>query len=291
MIKSMTGYGKAVAETAQKKITVEIKSLNSRQFDLNTKVPWLYKEKELEIRNMISKLLDRGKIDFSIYFDMLEDEGIPVINNTIVKSYFRQLRELASELDVNIDDQIMPIIMRLPDSLKTEKAELSEEEWNLVRERIIESVNTLDLYRTTEGKSIEDDLRKRISGILECLSEIETFEPGRIEKVREKLYSILCDNKGAETIDMNRFEQELIFYLERYDINEEKVRLKKHCEYFLETVESPAPNGKVLGFIAQEIGREINTLGSKANDASIQKLVVMMKDELEKIKEQTNNIL
>lgn len=291
MIKSMTGYGKAVAETAQKKITVEIKSLNSKQFDLNTKVPWLYKEKELEIRNMISQLLDRGKIDFSIYFDMLEDEGIPVINKTVVKSYFRQLREMASELDVNVDDQIMPIIMRFPDSLKTEKPELSEDEWNLVRERIIESVNTLDLYRSTEGKSIEDDLKKRISGILECLSEVETFEPGRIEKVREKLFSILCDNKSAENIDNNRFEQELIFYLERYDINEEKVRLKKHCEYFLETVESPAPNGKVLGFIAQEIGREINTLGSKANDASIQKLVVMMKDELEKIKEQTNNIL
>ncbi len=287
----MTGYGKAVAETAQKKITVEIKSLNSKQFDLNTKVPWLYKEKELEIRNMISQLLDRGKIDFSIYFDMLEDEGIPVINKTVVKSYFRQLREMASELDVNVDDQIMPIIMRFPDSLKTEKPELSEDEWNLVRERIIESVNTLDLYRSTEGKSIEDDLKKRISGILECLSEVETFEPGRIEKVREKLFSILCDNKSAENIDNNRFEQELIFYLERYDINEEKVRLKKHCEYFLETVESPAPNGKVLGFIAQEIGREINTLGSKANDASIQKLVVMMKDELEKIKEQTNNIL
>lgn len=291
MIKSMTGYGKAVAETAQKKITVEIKSLNSKQFDLNTKVPWLYKEKELEIRNMISQLLDRGKIDFSIYFDMLEDEGIPVINKTVVKSYFRQLREMASELDVNVDDQIMPIIMRFPDSLKTEKPELSEDEWNLVRERIIESVNTLDLYRSTEGKSIEDDLRKRISGILECLAEVETFEPGRIEKVREKLFSILCDNKSAENIDNNRFEQELIFYLERYDINEEKVRLKKHCEYFLETVESPAPNGKVLGFIAQEIGREINTLGSKANDASIQKLVVRMKDELEKIKEQTNNIL
>ncbi len=291
MIKSMTGYGKSIAETPQKKITVEIKSLNSKQFDLNTKVPWLYKEKEPEIRNMISQLLDRGKIDFSIYFDILEDEGIPVINKTIVKSYFRQLRELASELDVNIDDQIMPIIMRLPDSLKTEKLELPEDEWNLVKERINESVNVLDQYRAEEGKSIEEDLRKRITGILASLAEVETYEPGRIEKVREKLYAILTGASGTENIDRNRFEQELIFYLEKYDINEEKVRLKKHCEYFLETVETPAPNGKVLSFIAQEIGREINTLGSKANDASIQKLVVRMKDELEKIKEQTNNIL
>lgn len=291
MIKSMTGYGKSIAETPQKKITVEIRSLNSKQLDLNTKVPWLYKEKELEIRNILSQLLERGKIDFSIYFDILEDEGIPVINKTIVKSYFRQLRELASEIEINIDDQIMPIIMRLPDSLKTEKLEVPEDEWKTVKERIMESVNVLDLYRVEEGKSIEADIRKRVSGILESLAEVEKFEPGRIDKVREKLWAILSENNGTENIDKNRFEQELIFYLEKFDINEEKVRLKKHCEYFLETIDTPSPNGKVLSFITQEIGREINTLGSKANDASIQKLVVRMKDELEKIKEQSNNIL
>ncbi len=291
MIKSMTGYGKSIAETPRKKITVEIRSLNSKQLDLNTKVPWLYKEKELEIRNIISQLLDRGKIDFSIYFDILEDEGIPIINKTIIKSYFRQLRELASEIEINIDDQIMPIIMRLPDSLKTEKLELPEDEWKMVKERITESVNILDLYRAEEGKSIETDLRKRIAGILESLAAVEEFEPGRITKVREKLWAILRENNGTENMDKNRFEQELIFYLEKFDINEEKVRLKKHCEYFLETIDTRSPNGKVLSFIAQEIGREINTLGSKANDASIQKLVVRMKDELEKIKEQANNIL
>lgn len=291
MIKSMTGYGKSIAETPQKKITVEIRSLNSKQLDLNTKVPWLYKEKELEIRNILSQLLERGKIDFSIYFDILEDEGIPVINKTIVKSYFRQLRELASEIEINIDDQIMPIIMRLPDSLKTEKLEVPEDEWKTVKERIMESVNVLDLYRVEEGKSIEADIRKRVSGILGSLAEVEKFEPGRIDKVREKLWAILSENNGTENIDKNRFEQELIFYLEKFDINEEKVRLKKHCEYFLETIDTPSPNGKVLSFITQEIGREINTLGSKANDASIQKLVVRMKDELEKIKEQANNIL
>jgi len=291
MIKSMTGYGKALVETTQKKITIEIKSLNSKQLDLNTKLPWLYKEKEPEIRNLISQFLDRGKIDLSVYFDILEDEGVPVINKSIVKNYYKQVKEIAGELGINIDDQILPIIMRLPDSLRTEKSELPEDEWDLVKKQILESINVLDLYRTEEGKSIETDLKKRIYGILESLKAVETFEPGRIEKVRERLLSILNENNGTENIDKNRFEQELIFYLEKFDINEEKVRLKKHCEYFLETIETPAPNGKILSFIAQEIGREVNTMGSKANDASIQKLVVMMKDELEKIKEQTNNIL
>lgn len=291
MIRSMTGYGKAIAETPQKKITIEIKSLNSKQLDLNAKLPWLYKEKEPEIRNLVSQTLDRGKIDISVYFDILEDEGVPVINKSIVKNYYKQLKEIAGELEINIDDQILPIIMRLPDSLKTEKPELPEVEWAIVKKQILGSINILDLYRIEEGKSIETDLRKRISGILDSLTAVETFEPGRIEKVREKLMSILKENNGTENLDKNRFEQELIFYLEKFDINEEKVRLKKNCEYFLETIETPSPNGKILSFIAQEIGREINTMGSKANDASIQKLVVMMKDELEKIKEQTNNIL
>ena len=291
MIKSMTGYGKAIAETSQKKITIELKSLNSKQFDLNTKLPWLYKEKEHEIRTMISQMLDRGKIDLTIYFDILEDEGIPVINKSIVKNYYNQLKDIAGELNINIDSQILPTIMRLPDALKTEKPELPAAEWDLLRTQILESVRLVDQYRIEEGKSIEADLKNRMSGILESLSAIETFEPGRIEKVKQKLLLILEGNNGTENLDKNRFEQELIFYLEKFDINEEKVRLKKHCEYFLETISGEAPNGKILSFIAQEIGREINTIGSKANDASIQKLVVMMKDELEKIKEQTGNIL
>jgi len=291
MIKSMTGYGKAVAETQQKKITIEIKSLNSKQFDLNTKIPWLYKEKEPEIRYIISQKLYRGKIDLSIYFDMLEDENIPVINKSIVKNYYNQLKEIAGELNINIDDQILSTIMKLPDALKTEKSELSDEEWEMVKQQINQSLDVLDLYRTEEGKSIETDLKERIAGILGSLTDIETFEQGRIERVREKLLSILNENNGTENVDKNRFEQELIFYLEKFDINEEKVRLKRHCEYFIETIATDAPNGKILSFIVQEIGREINTIGSKANDASIQKLVVMMKDDLEKIKEQTNNIL
>jgi uncharacterized protein (TIGR00255 family) len=291
MIKSMTGYGKAIAELPQKKITIEIKSLNSKQLDLNAKVPWLYKEKEPEIRNIISQKLGRGKIDLLIFFDILEDEGIPVINKAIVKNYYNQMKEIASELNIILDNQVLSTIMKLPDALKTEKAELPEEEWNLVKDQLLESVQMLDLYRIEEGMSIEEDLKKRLSAILDSLATIETFEEGRITRVREKLLSLLKENNGTENIDKNRFEQELIFYLEKFDINEEKVRLTKHCQYFLETIGSESPNGKILSFIVQEIGREINTIGSKANDAGIQKLVVMMKDELEKIKEQTNNIL
>lgn len=291
MIKSMTGYGKATAETPQKKISIEIRSLNSKQLDLNTKLPWLYKEKEPEIRNLISQKLDRGKIEISIYFDIIEDEGVPIINKAIIKNYFNQLKELAGELEINVTDQILPVIMKLPDALKTDRPELPEAEWELVKNQILESLRILDLYRSEEGKSIEADIRRRLANILTYLVNIEPFESGRISRIRERLLSMLQEINGTENVDRNRFEQELIFYLEKYDINEEKVRLRKHCEYFMETMETDAPNGKILSFISQEIGREINTIGSKANDASIQKLVVMMKDELEKIKEQTMNIL
>jgi uncharacterized protein (TIGR00255 family) len=291
MIKSMTGYGKAIAETHQKKITIEIKSLNSKQLDLNTKLPWLYKEKEPEIRNLISQRLDRGKIDFSIYCDMLGDEDVTVINKLAVRNYYNQFKEIAAELKINLDDQIFTAIMKLPDTLKTEKPEFPEAEWEIVRNQIIESVTMLDLYRIEEGNSIMKDLKKCIEKILSLLETVQTFEAGRITKIREKLISLLEENLASDKIDKNRFEQEIIFYLEKYDINEEKVRLKTHCDYFMETVNTTSPNGKILNFIAQEIGREINTIGSKANDASIQKLVVMMKDELEKIKEQTLNVL
>ena len=287
----MTGYGKAIAETPQKKITIEIKSLNSKQLDLNTKLPWLYREKEPEIRNIISQRLDRGKIDFSIFCDMLDNEVVTVINKSAVRNYYNQFKEIAAELKIDLDDQIFTAIMKLPDTLKTEKPEMSEAEWKIVRTQIIESVSMLDLYRTEEGNSIMADLNKCIGKILSLLETVQTFETGRITKIREKLMSLLDENLGSEKVDKNRFEQEIIFYLEKYDINEEKVRLKTHCDYFIETINTSAPNGKILNFIAQEIGREINTIGSKANDASIQKLVVMMKDELEKIKEQTLNVL
>jgi uncharacterized protein (TIGR00255 family) len=287
----MTGYGKAIAETPQKKITIEIKSLNSKQLDINTKLPWLYKENEPEIRNMISQRLDRGKIDFAIYFDILNDEALTIINKSAVKNYYNQFREIAKELEIDLDDQIFTAIMKLPDTLKTEKAEIPEGEWELVKNKISESITMLDLYRIEEGNSIMTDLNKCIGKILSLLETVETFEKGRMVKIREKLMTLLEENPGQENLDKNRFEQELIFYLEKYDINEEKVRLKTHCDYFTETINTESPNCKILNFIAQEIGREINTIGSKANDSSIQKLVVMMKDELEKIKEQTLNVL
>jgi uncharacterized protein (TIGR00255 family) len=291
MIKSMTGYGKAVADTPKRKIAIEIKSLNSKQLDLSTKLPWIYKEKEPEIRNLVSQNLDRGKIDLAIYFDTLDGEAATIINKPVVKYYYMQFREIAAELNIKLDDQVFNTIMKLPDTLKSEKPEIPEEEWELMKERIMESIRMLDDYRIEEGKSIMADFRKCIGKILSLLDDIGKFEQGRILKVREKLDSMLKENIGTENIDSNRFEQELIFYLEKFDINEEKVRLKTHCDYFLETAGTPPPNGKILNFISQEIGREINTIGSKANDASIQKIVVMMKDELEKIKEQTLNVL
>jgi uncharacterized protein (TIGR00255 family) len=291
MIKSMTGYGKAIIETPQKKISIEIKSLNSKQLDINTKLPWLYKEKEIEIKNLVSQRLDRGKIDLTVFFDVMDDECTAVINKSVVKNYYNQLMEISAELKIDLSENILSTIMRLPETLKTEKADLSIEEWQMLREQLTEALNMTDLYRIEEGNTLGKDLKNSLSRILSSLENIESFEEGRINKVKEKLTSILEENVKSENIDKNRFEQELIFYLEKYDINEEKVRLKKHCEYFLETVDSPAPNGKILGFIAQEIGREINTIGSKANDAAIQKLVVMMKDDLEKIKEQTLNVL
>jgi uncharacterized protein (TIGR00255 family) len=287
----MTGYGKAIVETPQKKITIEIKSLNSKQLDLNTKIPWLYKEKELEIKSIISQKLERGKIDLSIFFDLLDDEYIPSINKTIVKNYYNQLKEISKELNLDLNEHILSTILRLPETLKNEKPELSESEWDLTKRQLNEAINMLDLYRIEEGNALEKDLRNNLGRIKSSLDSIETFEDGRIKKVREKLLTILNENVNSENIDKDRFEQELIFYLEKFDINEEKVRLRKHCEYFLESMDTPSPNGKILSFITQEIGREINTIGSKANDASIQKLVVMMKDDLEKIKEQTLNIL
>jgi len=287
----MTGYGKAVAELPGKKITVEIKSLNSKQLDINTKLPWLYKEKESEIRNILNQKLIRGKIDISIYFDSLEDDVIPLINKTVVKNYYQQVKEIEKELGIGEGEHLLAAILRLPDSLKTEKADLEETEWSQVKKSIEDAANDLDKYRADEGSSINKDLRKCIGSILSLLAEIGPYEEARKDKIREKLANLLSENVGSENVDMNRFEQELIFYLERIDINEEKVRLAKHCEYFNEKADSESPNGKILNFISQEIGREINTIGSKANDASIQKIVVMMKDELEKIKEQTLNVL
>ena len=291
MIRSMTGYGKSILETPQKKITVEIRSLNSKQADLNTKIPWLYKEKEIEIRTLLSKKLERGKIDIYIWFDIMDDELMPVINKQGVKNYYRQLSDVASELGIDPGVEALSIIMRLPEALKSEKPELTDEEWRMASGLIDEAVKMTDQYRVSEGMALEKDLSASLAKILGLLDSIAPYEADRISKVREKLKASLNDTIGSENTDMNRFEQEIIFYLEKLDINEEKVRLRKHCDYFSETMNGDTSNGKMLSFIAQEMGREINTIGSKANDASIQKIVVMMKDELEKIKEQVLNVL
>jgi uncharacterized protein (TIGR00255 family) len=290
MIKSMTGYGKAIFEASLKKVTIEIKSLNSKQFDLNAKLSWPYKEKEHEIRNIISQKLIRGKIDFTMYVETSGQEISATINKSAIISYYNQLKEIASELNITPDNQMFSAIMKLPEAIKNDK-EIPEEEWNLVREKINESLQLLDRFRVEEGNSIMADMHGCIEKILALLTNIELHDEARLKRIREKLNASLEENIGSENIDKNRFEQELIYYIEKLDINEEKVRLKTHCDYFIETLKSNLPNGRLLNFISQEIGREINTIGSKANDAAIQKLVVLMKDELEKIKEQTLNVL
>ena len=287
----MTGYGKAMLETPQRKITVEIKSLNSKQADINTKLPWIYKEKELEIRNIVIRRLERGKIDLMISFDAMNDEPAPVINRNNVKNYYNQLREISNELGISSDSELLGIVMRLPETLRTERAEMTDDEWKRVSKLIDDALSMTDLYRIEEGRAMEADLSKSVTAIVGYLENLATVEGDRLSRMREKLTALLNETVGTENVDRNRFEQELIFYLEKMDINEEKVRLKKHCDYFMETVTGNGQNGKMLNFISQEMGREINTIGSKANDASMQKLVVMMKDELERIKELTLNVL
>ncbi|MEE4116109.1 MAG: YicC/YloC family endoribonuclease [Marinilabiliaceae bacterium] len=290
MIKSMTGFGKSTASFNGKKITVEIRALNSKQADINLKMPWLYKEKELDIRNIISEKIERGKVDFSLFVDTTEQVQAPKINSAVVRSYFEQLKEVAGELYIDNNDELLSIIMRLPETLSTGKEELSKEEWEVLSEIINDALGKLESYRIEEGKALGMDIGEKIQRILRLLDDIDPYENERTDKIRERISKSLADS-GAEDIDMNRFEQELIYYLEKLDINEEKVRLRKNCEHFLETMDMNESNGKKLGFISQEIGREINTIGSKANHSSIQRIVVMMKDELEKIKEQVLNIL
>jgi uncharacterized protein (TIGR00255 family) len=287
----MTGYGKAMLETAHRKITVEVKTLNSKQADISAKLPWIYKEKELEVRNMILRKLERGKIDLYVSFDAMEEEPAPVINRNIVRNYYAQMKEISEELGLEGGIDLLSIVMRLPETLKTERPELTEEEWSQVSGLIEEALSMTDLYRIEEGRALEADLSRSVQKILQSLENLAAVEGERLVRMRDKLTALLKEAVGTENIDQNRFEQELIFYLEKLDVNEEKVRLKKHCDYFTETMNNSGLNGKMLNFISQEMGREINTIGSKANDAAMQKLVVMMKDELERIKEQSLNIL
>jgi uncharacterized protein (TIGR00255 family) len=283
----MTGYGKAVLQLPTKKITIELKSLNSKNLDLNVRIPSYYKEKELDIRKNLATDLERGKIDFSIYIENNGGEVSSKINESTVKEYMNQLRNVVQGNENDIE--LLKMAVRLPDALKTEREELDEDEWDKIKVGIVDAVAEINKYRTDEGLVLLNDFELRISNIENLLTKVVALDPQRIEQVKEKL------KKGIEElqvkVDQNRFEQELIYYIEKLDITEEKVRLKNHLEYFKSALKSADSNGKKLGFITQEIGREINTIGSKANFAEMQKLVVQMKDELEKIKEQNLNVL
>jgi len=291
MIRSMTGYGKAECELALKKITIEVKSLNSKQLDLNTRIPGVYREKEIGIRREISDKLIRGKVDFSLYSESLGVESNSVINSPMVKSYFAQLSELSNELGLPVSETTLQIIMQLPEVVKTSRDEPDENEWKIIVDAIREALTALDNFRLQEGLSLYNDIIINLNTITTLLDQIAPYELERTVKVKERILEGLKELSSPEGVDHNRLEQEMIFYLEKLDINEEKVRLGNHCSYFIETLELDEPVGKKLGFIAQEIGREINTLGSKANHTEMQKLVIGMKDALERIKEQLLNAL
>lgn len=292
MLQSMTGFGKALCEFENKNITIEIKSLNSKQLDFNIRIPSYYKEKEIELRNFIGGQLVRGKVDVFVRLDSADSGKVSKINATVVKDYFEQLDGINAELNLISDkNEFLKMIMHFPDVLKVEVQELNKDEWNEFLQTSGDAVKELINFRKQEGQALEKDIVDRIGLIEEYLSEITQFEKQRIETVKERIKQALDDNIKKGSVDENRFEQELIYYLEKLDITEEKVRLKNHCRYFLETIKTDKPVGKKLGFISQEIGREINTIGSKANNSDIQRFVVQMKDELEKIKEQLLNIL
>lgn len=291
MIRSMTGFGKTEFEVGTKKITLEIKSLNSKQLDINTRVPAMYREKDIEIRRLISEMLIRGKVDFALYLDNLGTESSAKINKAIISDYFRQLSDVHQDLGLTINETIMQSIMRLPDTVKTVYEELDETEWLVVRENLVKTLENLNNFRDQEGMALKADIDTNIANILDLLNQVEQFESKRIENVKTKIRENLESLQLNGNVDKNRFEQELIYYIEKLDINEEKVRLANHCSYFTETMNEVEPSGRKLGFIAQEIGREINTLGSKANESNLQRIVVQMKDNLEKVKEQVLNVL
>ncbi len=285
MIQSMTGYGKSVLQLPTKKITVEIKSLNSKNLDINTRVPSSYRVKELEMRKIISKSLIRGKVDFNLFVEITGEETTSKVNNSTVKQYMKQLSEI-----VNTDEtELLKMAIRMPDTMKTEREEIEENEFKSISEAISEALIAINQYRSDEGKVLANDFKMRSKNIAQLLENIIEIDSDRIDIVKNRLRKAVEDLK--ETVDENRFEQELIYYLEKYDITEEKVRLQNHLNYFNEAINSDDSNGKKLGFICQEIGREINTIGSKSNHAPMQQLVVQMKDELEKIKEQSLNVL
>jgi uncharacterized protein (TIGR00255 family) len=282
----MTGFGKATLQLSTKKITVEIKSLNSKGLDLNTRLPSTYREMELGVRNEIASKLERGKIDFSVFLESTAEQTFSKVNVPIMKAYIAQLRDVYANAD---ETELMKMAVRMPDAMKVEREEIDENDWLEIQKVIREALDNIINFRQAEGLSLEKEFQLRIANIRQYLSEAIALDPERIQIIKDKLQTAIAELKV--NVDENRFEQELIYYLEKLDVTEERVRLTNHLDYFLETIKGNEANGRKLGFITQEMGREINTLGSKSNHAGMQKLVVMMKDELEKIKEQVLNVL
>ncbi len=293
----MTGYGKSEFECNDKKITIEVKSLNSKQLDLSCRISSLYREKELEIRKIIAEMAVRGKVEFSLYVERLGVDSSPTINADVVKNYYNQLKEIMIDNELidkqSFNNQALSTIIKLPDTIKNSTQAIDENEWeDIVKAKVVETIKALNEFRAEEGISLEKDMRTNIESIQKLIGQVEPYEKQRIETIKQRFHDKLSEIEMNGKLDNNRLEQELIFYIERLDVNEEKVRLTQHCNYFLETMDKNTDSiGKKLGFIAQEIGREINTLGSKANETNIQRIVVNMKDSLERIKEQTLNAL
>jgi uncharacterized protein (TIGR00255 family) len=282
----MTGFGKATLQLPTKKITVEVKSLNSKGLDLSVRMPSVYREMELGLRNEISLALERGKIDFSIYIESTAEQTSTKVNVPIVKAYMEQLREVYGDAE---ETELMKMAVRMPDTMKIEREEIDENDWLEIQKVIKEAISNILNFRQAEGISLENEFQLRIGNIRSYMNEALALDPERVQAIKDRLQTAIAELKV--NVDENRFEQELIYYLEKLDITEEKVRLTNHLDYFLETIKGKEANGRKLGFITQEMGREINTMGSKSNHAQMQKLVVMMKDELEKIKEQVLNVL
>jgi uncharacterized protein (TIGR00255 family) len=282
----MTGFGKATMQLPTKKITVEVKSLNSKGLDLSVRMPSVYREMELGLRTQIAAALERGKVDFSIFIESTSDQTSTKVNVPIVQEYMNQLKAVYADADAT---ELMKMAVRMPDALKTERDEIDENDWATIQMAIDESLTNILGFRKDEGQSLEKEFQLRIGNIRNYMNQALALDSERVQAIKDRLQNAISELKV--TIDENRFEQELIYYLEKLDITEEKVRLTNHLDYFLETINGKEANGRKLGFITQEMGREINTMGSKANHSQMQKLVVMMKDELEKIKEQVLNVL
>ena len=290
-MKSMTGFGKIEIVSHQQKYMIEIRTLNSKQADLNIKIPNTLKDREPEIRNELITQLQRGKIELYISLESMTDDSMTQFNETAIVNYYRQLIHITEKNNIPLPMDILNSIIRLSDALKPERQEPDDQEWQILLEGIMQAIGQVNFFRRQEGTSLMEDISSRIRLIETSITEVEKFEPQRMEYVKNRLRQSLLEYAGENVIDQNRFEQELIYYLEKMDINEEKVRLRNHCSYFVATMNEGDLVGKKLGFIAQEIGREINTIGSKANHAEMQQIVIRMKDELEKIKEQLLNIL